>query len=276
MTYPVVADLGIYFRIKKVQLQLVRDRGFNIDDPAEQVMLNGITDPVTGNTRPVTRDEMTNHYWLMAQQKGFHSFQPFLMSNIYYKPPTPVTDAPSTTPVVGDNFDDVEVMYVYYDSGKEKSFGKASFADFDAHLQKIVEQHADNLKNVILVLKNKPTSTAGGGRQGLANWGLTAKTVNITIYMTEELAINPTLHVFSPKHYQLTAKQKVEHTRAPKDKRQIQIYRYSSFSQPGAFPADPIVKYYGWQLGSIIMIVREIFYTRYAVRKEVTYRVVQL
>lgn len=274
MFNPTTFDLGIYFRIKKVQLQLVRDRGFVINDPNERLMVDGIIDNTTNKLRPITRVEMTDYYMTLAQQRGLTSFQPALMSNLYYRPQATVNNNPK--PVVADNFDNAEFMYIYYDNAKEKSFGKASFAEFDASLQKIVEQYADNLKNVILVLKNKPTATAGGGGEGLANWGLTAKTVNITIYMTTELTINPTLHVFAAKNYQLTSAEVAEQTRAPKDRKQIQIYRYSSFSQPGTFAADPIVKYYGWSLGAIIRIIREIFYARYAVRKEVTYRVVQL
>lgn len=274
MFNPTAFELGIYFRIKRVQLQLVRDRGFIINDPDEQAMLNGVIDANNNKLRPVTRAEMTNYYMRLAIDQKLTSFQPVLMSKLYYRPQASVTNNP--TPVVADNFDNLEYMYIYYDNAREKSFGKASFGEFDANLQKIVEQYADNLKNVILVLKNKPTATAGGGAEGLANWGLTAKTVNITIYMTTELAINPTLHVFAAKNYQLNSAEAAEQTRAPKDRKQIQIYRYSSFSQPGTFPADPIVKYYGWSLGSIIRIVREIFYARYAVRKEVSYRVVQL
>lgn len=265
-------NLGLYYRIKKTQLELTRDRGYQITDPAELAMLNGVVAP-DGTMQPVTRDQMTRYYWSLAQANGLTKFFPGLMSGLYFKPVETIAET-LAAPIPAGAPPALEYLYIYYNN--EANFGKDEFTTFNIELQRVVDTYADALREVLLILQKKPTTAPGGGREGLANWSIKSKTVEVTIFTLEELAINPTKHAFAPKHYLLSPEEKAEHTRPPRQQSQMHAYRYSSFSNPGTFPADPVVKYYGWRPKDIVRIVREIFYARYPIRKEISYRSVQL
>jgi DNA-directed RNA polymerase I, II, and III subunit RPABC1 len=72
--------------------------------------------------------------------------------------------------------------------------------------------------------------------------------VNITIFNFSEMEINKTKHELVPKHI-LLIKEKEEEL--------LKAYKITKNQLPKIYTTDPIVKYYGWNVGQIVKIIRK-------------------
>ena len=277
--------MGVYFRAKKAQLEMLRDRGFslsaapflaNLWQQNQVHMLSTAGQPIPADMQPTQEDllqlapyysisvidetpllnlnrtDMTNLYTANGQTQ----FLPASLNQLYFK----INEA-----------GEVEACLVYYDNSQEgKAFGVEAVGPFLAYLDRVRQQISSWLKEVIIVINNSKLTTSDAGSSSRLQ---KVTYCNITIFQADEIAINPKKHIFAPEIYKLNQEEKMEHL-AGKARSQLPTYRYSDFKSAKAFH-DPLVKYYGYQVTDLIRIEREVFYAPTIIHREVSYRVVQ-
>lgn len=135
--------------------------------------------------------------------------------------------------------DDTKVLVLYH---PQDSVGVAFVK---MCYQKLEEQ---NIKNLIIVKWGKLTPTAKTTIDEMNDH-------NIQVFDVEEISNNVTKHVLVPKHELLT-----------KDETMTLLKKYRSVKTqlPRILKSDPVIRYYGWNKGDIVRIIRK--------SGEITYR----
>lgn len=277
-----MSDIGVYFRAKKAQLEKLQDLGFSLNaqpflerqwaatvpgtTPTEDGLrqLAGSYSISTINEEPLlwlSRTKMNSYY----TNNGTIPFTPSSLNQLYVK----INEA-----------DEVEAYWVYYDNTPEsKSFDAAAMrgsGGFHPQLEALQQRIGQWLKTVLIVIRAHGLTPGDKGTSALLQQITDCK---IIVYKVEELAINPTKHIYAPEVYKLTTKEKEEHLRG-KARSQLPTFRYNTFKNMKNVPDaksfhDPVVKYYDYQPTDLIRIKREVFYAPTIVHEEISYRSVQ-
>lgn len=236
--------------IKQNQLEMVRDRGFNIEEEKQILDCN---------------HDNPNHleYFIQTYQPT-NSKIPFRegLSREYKN-------------------EELEVLAIYY-SAPEADTSKLGVKP----TSKIVDQanKIEKLRYLIIIsdvdLSPKSAQLLAGIKTGKFSdkEGIITKTYHVQVFFDDQLTYNPTKHYLVPKHTALTpAEQKEYYARSHTRSNQMPILRYVDIAsrlveKDQKYKIDPIVAWYGWRPGQVIRIDRENFITDTLVEKIITYR----
>lgn len=213
--------------IKKTQLEMVVDRGYQID-PKEQEIFN------------MSVEEFSRYLAALVEQM---------------KPVIPKT-ALSRSYLSRDLVEGKQrAMLVYY-GGKTSLQQKQVSADVVRAFITLIQKY--HIYEAVLIV-DAPISTTGMEELSAL------KLVKWQVFRDKDLTYNPTRHIDVPLHVRLTE----EEARVKLIEMKTDISKL-----PLLKPHDPIVQYYGWSVGDVIMIHRDDSFISILVSKSVTYRVV--
>ena len=230
--------MDYWFEIKKTQLEMVRDRGYNIEDEA------GILD--------MTLDEFINNYNNSKiinkisdiNEEEYKSI--FFLSKSYKK-------------IVDGHTKILSVAYKTLAGKKkiciEQIINFISQCKIPKNHNKAKEEYCDDS---ILIITHDISS---GGKRKLGD--LTS--VNISIFKDRELLYNPTTHIDCPKFILLNDDEKIELMKSLRCK----LSDFLIIKQ-----ADPIIRYYGWKSGQIVKIIRDDEFYNVISPVSINYRVI--
>lgn len=144
------------------------------------------------------------------------------------------------------------VAYAKYDRGS-KQLGKPEMEIFT----QIIEKYA--ITDAILITAI-PLSSAS---KDIVN--KLSGTKNIQIFNDKELKFDVTEHELVPIHRLLSLEEQMSF---------LQLNRAKLTQIPLIRQEDPVIKYYGWQPGRVVQIIRTIRYLDLAIPIEIFYRVI--
>jgi DNA-directed RNA polymerase I, II, and III subunit RPABC1 len=211
------SQLEKLFMLKKTQIELTRDRGFDIKNDEKMLTwsLSAFVRHLSkGGQRP--RDILT-------------------------------TDYEST-------FDDDRRLLAYYGT-KDANMKHVSVEEIRLFRLKISEL---NITDAILIVDAPISTTANDHLNKITN-------VNWQIFNDSELHYNPTTHISVPKHILLSPEE------AEAKQKELKV---TPLQLPIMHNTDPIIKYYGWQVGNIVKIYRNDTFINIPAPHSINYKII--
>lgn len=233
------------FDIKKTQIEMMIDRGFEVEDYEKDIL----------NMTQEQFDEYHNQLLQIYEEKQYHRHDYFdlikdlgsgfemsakirlVLGNTYFKKEGDVEErcfliylglggnSTISNKIIGTILKIVDIN-LWRSQNEKKKKKSSSGTDF----RKAYE-------NLIIIAEGSLSPKANEDLDGLR---ITRK----WLFNEEELVFNITKHFMTPKHEILSKEKTKEFKQAFKAPQQISI-------------CDPVVKYYGWDVGNIVSIVRD-------------------
>ena len=229
---------NILFDVKRVQLQMVRDRGYLISDEL--------------NILDMTEEEFVDYYTEKVQELVLEASVPessskkktsinerIILTNTYYTDPGVVPQK------------SIYVMYTNEKTASKDNIAKRAVDAFTAV--------AINHDEAILITDAVIPKTT------LNELTKLAKKVRWQVFTEDELVFNPTEHVSVPKHTKLSTKE------ANSIFKEMGVTRATL---PIINLNDPISRYYNYEIGDVIEIERDDNYLTTLAQKSLAYRIV--
>jgi DNA-directed RNA polymerases I, II, and III subunit RPABC1 len=244
-----IASATNLLKVLRTQIQMVRDRGYVLDD----------NDKVWLNYDPSYEDNVNsfiNYYRALIPDNKTPFRQS--MKKVYIK-----GEGGNSFPPVGDK------LLIYYASPEagHQTIGIGPVKTIISETLKI-----EQLGWLIIISESEFTSEA---IKELAK----IKTFPIQHFLDIALTYNPTCHYLVPKHIPLSEEQAQAYERKNNiRRRQLPILRYGDLQSRAIEKKkkilDPIVSYYGFRPGQIIRIVRNNFITETLIGQTIAHRLV--
>lgn len=187
-----------YFRMHMTVLEMLRDRGYNIDESEGLAYIGDF-------------DGWAEIYIAVSQ-----------LNNIYTSDKDPVKYPP------------IKVKFT-------TASDKLKVADFNEWLQ---EAKREGFNRMIVIGKHGIMTESA--RKGLSK--LKELNLHVEFFEEPELVINITKHSLVPKHEVLTDEEKREF---------LEHYTIEEWQLPKIFLSDPVVRYYGVDVGTVLKITRK-------------------
>jgi DNA-directed RNA polymerase I, II, and III subunit RPABC1 len=153
------------------------------------------------------------------------------------------------------NSDQTRRMLVYYGS-RTSSDQKQIPSDVIKEFVILVQRY--RIDEAILIVDVQISTTGNGilNDLTLTQW---------QVFHDDQLTYNPTHHIMTPRHELIPREEEIQLLRDMRaDKSQLTIIQST----------DPIVKYYGWQIGGIVRIYRDDISISILANKTINYRVI--
>jgi len=221
----------IWYKVKSTQVQMIEDRGLEIPDE-EKFLLS--YDPESGETKKEwemrTLLEFVEIYAAKAQEKeiNFNS----ALSQVY-----------------PDTRNGVNTVVVYLCRQREST--TITTREFTTKFDYYYERYFREEKGLNMIFISEVSLNKKEERVEKLNF------VNSQFFLTEELVINPTRHIFYFPHKLLTEEEREDWLQKNKIRpEQLSIIRKE----------DPIVKYFDWPKGEVVHIQRSERYLEMPVR----------
>jgi DNA-directed RNA polymerase subunit H (RpoH/RPB5) len=217
--------------IKKTQIEMMMDRGY----------------PISNRERSILSMDESQFYQYLDEIKEGDVDCPWL--EIFDQIPFPEDKELTDRNILGNVYSKQDgyqkdgktpkikkCLVVYIDQKKGQQISK-SVAD---SIIVMVEGITTKVKyqEFILITKIQPSSTTRALFDDLKN-------TSYWIFMDRELIFNVTKHVLVPRHFLLSRDE------SRKSRKQFSLHQQISEN-------DPVVKYYGWSVGRMVMIIRDI------------------
>lgn len=236
-----ISALKKLYTIKKIQMEMVSLRGYILPPEEEEISRGYGTDDGLALFRKL--------YSSKKEDPEITSFR-CKMAKLY-------------NPHSGD----LPPLYVYYiddlvdekakDHSKRKNVGKKSIENFTNSIKNVFPSPGNG--NIIAVHNTGFTSTA---KDMLAE---TSKNYNISVFGDGDLMFNPTKHFTAQRHELLT-----------KEEMQSLLKVCPLGSLPSILEEDRIIKFLGFEKGSVVRIYRkQIFPTSVPIAETLVYKVVR-
>jgi DNA-directed RNA polymerase subunit H (RpoH/RPB5) len=235
------------FQIKITQVEMIRDRGYDITNeifPRSATDREGRPTPIAdslGDATPlltISFDAFVARYSTYIAQ----------LASIGAR----VTPRTMLTSIYLDRSGRKMLVYYAHHEPKATSLKKEEAANF-AHL---ATAHA--VTDAIVISKHKLSTDAEEAVLGMVSW-------RSQIFFDSEMMFNKTKHILVPKHILLSPEQAREFLKVARVK----------FSQlPRIFKGDPIIRYYGWQPGGIVLIYRSEYFLANVIKTTIFYRAI--
>ena len=144
--------------------------------------------------------------------------------------------------------EDSDLIIASYPEGRKKRLVYVYFVDCPSFTVKLAKYYyylieKNKIKHCIIIYRNSITPTAKNGLTSFYD-------IRIELFLVSELQFNITTHCLVPKHVKVSRDKTVD---------------YSKF--PGIKTGDPICRFYGYQVGDLIKIIR--------LDKSITFRIVR-
>lgn len=221
----------IWYKVKSTQVQMIEDRGLEIPDE-EKFLLS--YDPESGETKKEwemrTLPEFVEIYAAKAQEKeiNFNS----ALSQVY-----------------PDTRNGINTVVVYLCRQREST--TITTREFTTKFDYYYERYFREEKGLNMIFISEVSLNKKEERVEKLNF------VNSQFFLTEELVINPTRHIFYFPHKLLTEEEREDWLQKNKIRpEQLSIIRKE----------DPIVKYFDWPKGKVVHIQRSERYLEMPVR----------
>ena len=215
------------FDIKTIQIEMLRDRGFNV----KQTLVRWT-------------DYQSQSFWRIGDEETFiKNFQTFDM--LYSR----------SSQESGISFE--EALSSIYEKvtpqgEKERTYVFFAPTESDGQMsQKTAEKFIEFLRRdtatlAILITGRIPSATARGSLK--EDYG-----TKIQVFFHDELIYNITRHVLTPKHELLSPD---EMKKFYNDMNSIPGETTKAQNLPRILEGDPVIKYYGWLAGGVVRITR--------------------
>lgn len=227
------------FEIKKTQIEMMRDRGYII--PEEELQILGMTNEEFLDYQGQLIDIFSGRDYQYSEWfdavKGYgkdlneYSLSRLVLGNIYYKP-------------ADNGAEDLNrrcfLIYITPEDSSKKMVSNSIIGNIlnMIDVSKDISSYRTAFEDLVIITTDPLSSKAN---EDLGKLRITKK----WLFFDKELIFNVSRHFMVPEHVLLSKEKKIEFTKVFKAPQQI--------SQ-----IDPIVKYYGWDIGDIVMITRDI------------------
>jgi DNA-directed RNA polymerase subunit H (RpoH/RPB5) len=223
------AELLKLLMVKITQVELIRDRGYEVDGDARYLSSPGLT--VSEFRNALIEKQLFN--WQMNPNTPSAAPR-WLLADTYFR----FIQLPAGR--------QKRAIMVYYTAVSSSSKSGTIDTDTIKEFMGLVENFKKQLLAGRIVLEQvllvSPAPLGAAARDRLTEF----TTVAVTVFLDSELSY-PIMHVDTPQHILLTPKE----VRELKDQLKITSKDFMIMTKD-----DPVAKYYGWPAGSVIRIVR--------------------
>jgi DNA-directed RNA polymerase I, II, and III subunit RPABC1 len=229
------------FLVKKTVLKLASVRGFDITDDSDFEIYYTPDSRVAPNDQLEEIDDNISYDKFLEKYDNIDDISEIkeLLSNLY----------PSRNKKSKDS---LFVFFSYHVDDKSIGTNKSTI---DYFIQKLTESKSNNG----IIIHDDVIGKAGQD-------SLNKLKQNVDIFHKDELSFCPIEHKDVPKHVLLTDKEKQELLK------EIKLSDSKSISH--ILKSDPVIKFYGWPVGSIVKIYRDDYYLNILTPKSINYRLI--